>query len=426
VFFSKAHTSFLRQSRLLPPDPPSSFVSHAMLTEVAVLLLSLLSGPRLPMIESAPAPPPRLRASDLRGGLGMRVASGPLLNVMDSGSDGGFIAYFRISRAMFAEILILFMTSWNATQVLTKEPRRQGGICRPARRALSGDRACALTLRFLAVSTLADDLMVTWDIGRSTVSRYLKLGLGCLHIAVRHHPQCKISIPTDVNYLHELTVLGLNYCGAQNTIAATDGWTTPTSNIRLCEIPVANYRPDGAEVRIDPMYNGKIKDTCFKHLFLWGLDGLCWMAILGRPGGQHDAVLYEPMKTMLVSHWRDVWGRPSRTDTFHVLGDSAFPADDAGVLVRALTDAERARFGHRAVIDEAMRVHNILRNCSEWGNAGLLNCFGVFGNRRAVHRDDAHRQDTVFDTCVRLFNFRVRVLRTGQIHTVFDDMRDDD
>jgi len=371
--------------------------------------------------EAARARAPRLRIS--------------LLSMLDNYGEGvrryhdhadaaSFLSYFRLSRDMFSTILDGF-DGW-----LTNHDTHSARVIPhaiSATRVMDPPLVLAMVLRWLVSGAGVDDLAVWFLVSRASVSRYRNSGLIALFHALKGLDECRIAIPRDVAYLRGCADATEAYCsringglgGLRNVVGAIDGWTTPCSGTDSLRLPVT-VTARGRSVRVDPMFNGKDRRPVFKHLLLWGTDGCCWSGVFGRLGSTHDAALYASMRPHL-DRAMQAWRQSDPDARFHYLADSAFPADPSQLVVRALTQPEI-----EAMPSEQLRVwevtnpmHYKVRNLAEWGNSQLGNTFGVLG--QIMDRYDAVKQGTVFQICVRLFNFRVRRLGIGEIYTVFND-----
>jgi len=82
------------------------------------------------------------------------------------------------------------------------------------------------------------------------------------------------------------------------------------------------------------------------------------------------------------------------------------------------TDAELSR-----LLFAASRL-SLLRIPSEWGISGVVNCFRRLKVIGPV--DDPNIRLIYWETAIRLFNYRARVLNLGQIRTVFGQKTQND
>jgi hypothetical protein len=144
------------------------------------------------------------------------------------------------------------------------------------------------------------------------------------------------------------------------------------------------------------------------------LDGTIAAAVFNAPGSWHDAHLNQFLDLEQIMQHLD--------GEYKIAADSAFRSSPR--CVRMLRETELNGMSNSEISQAQTAASRLaaLRVASEWGISGVTNAFRVL--RTAMPADDPVERKILWETCLRLFNVRCRLMDVCQIRTVFANRLD--
>jgi hypothetical protein len=141
------------------------------------------------------------------------------------------------------------------------------------------------------------------------------------------------------------------------------------------------------------------------------MDGCIGAAVVNAPGAWHDGHLDEILDLETSLKHLD--------PKYKMAADSAFKSTPRYVRILRETELNLLSNSERSAAVTAATKLSSLRVAAEWGIGGLTNCFRVL--RTMMPSDDPVRRKVQWETCMRLFNVRCRLMHVCQIRNVYKD-----
>ena len=191
----------------------------------------------------------------------------------------------------------------------------------------------------------------------------------------------------------------LRYPSMFGMFAVVDG-------LKLALHPPKNFNIQNA------YYNGWTHDHYVSNVFLFTPDGCCAYCVLNSPGSWHDS------DVSAAGHLYEILDERV-PDGYFAVADSAFPVlgSDGHHIRRAPKEGETATLAAMNLTPAQAIDLVSIRQSAEWGMRALQGSFGRL--KRRMPWEDCRVRGTILENCVRLLNFRSRIVGINQIRTVW-------
>ena len=307
------------------------------------------------------------------------------------GSDSAFMVCMAVDRATFGILLRAFAPFFKARH----ERRGRPSLLGPA-------GALGLALHHVSSTTPQKALCLIFGVTPSTLSATLTRALSSLALALATLPEARISWPTAAQKAGFSAMVTGKFSMLRNVWSFVDG-------------TLIKVQCFSDEVLQNAYYSGRKKMVCINNTLVWTPDGCVCYATVNFPGHAHDLTVSGALIRLLLSE-------TGLHRQFAMLGDTGFQVPRLARLSALiltplkkgqvdLTDKNKGR--------AQLRVHNVIvqaRQAAEWGNGTLKGTFRRLLLPMSVNH--ANRQQ-LLSICLKLNNFRARVLGENQIATVY-------
>ena len=324
--------------------------------------------------------------------------------------DEAFERLFRFDKVIFSKIEERFSPFYERLPLRSQDknmlfPWTNYG--RPRRRLFSAREALLMLLRHLASKPHSDDLSLLSGCLQTTESKTLAHALHCLLSVLKSWKAARMCLPKSDEFAHALSERARCY------VLRKRGVYLPGNIIGVIDGSIIQREQSGDENWQHTNHNGKSNSAAAKILLIQLFDGTYGPAVLNYIGSAHDAKLASLLNiNSMLSHLHP---------TFMLISDSAFGTSSR--VVCPMTEGEMRSLNSVQLSEAATAASllSLLRECSEWGIGGVENTFQIL--REALPADDLAFGWMVWETCLRLFNVRVRLMGKGQTFSVYAPMQ---
>jgi hypothetical protein len=273
---------------------------------------------------------------------------------------------------------------------------------RPKRRYFSTREALLILLRFLATGPHQEDYAMMTSGTRSVLSETLRHSLHSLLVTLQNWSISRISFPKSNDYCLYLSDLAREYVFKKKDYLIT------ANVIGLIDGSILNRERPNDDAWQKTNYNAKSNNIAAKILIVQLFDGNYAAAVLNYIGSGHDARLCS---------WLNLSHQMNHLDlSFIIAGDTAFGTSPR--MIRPLSEDEYVGDTNEiSSYTTASMILSSFRIASEWGIGSIQKTFQIL--KKSLPIDDLEFGWIVWEVCLRLSNARNRLLRIGQVGTVF-------
>lgn len=320
-----------------------------------------------------------------------------------------FERVFRIDLRTFHALESVFRKVYNFSRMNHSGSKNQlyPWLChgRPSRRFFTAREILLTLLRFLAVGPSRDDLSLLTSATPSTLSKSIRHGLHVLLVVLQSWTPGRICLPSSNERALKLAQ------NAKTFLFEKQGVTIPGNFIGALDGKIVESERPSDHRWQNTIYNGYYCVHAKKVLLLQLFDGTYGSAVINFIGSAHDSKLASKLKVAeMMSHL---------DSSFCIVGDSAFATSPR--VVRSLTDAELRSIPQNelSMYRGIGEIFKTLRVSAEWGVGAVTKTFQVL--EKPLPADDICYGKIIWEICLRLYNVRVRLMKKGEVFTVFEN-----